>query len=90
MGMSRSVCWGFGLGEIVGFDITVDGARTREPMTGEYTKHVGAGLGANFMGPKNTIINFEAAYGIRSDIAPAEGDFEARLVILKLFERRGR
>jgi hypothetical protein len=80
--------YSFGFSEAVRFDASVEYGRTRDPLMQEWLEHWGSGIAASFVAPKNIIVNLDAGYGLSSDAHEAEGDWEVRLVLMKLFERR--
>ncbi len=85
-GMVAKTYYGFNLADVVRFDIFADYAKTRDSdISTDYMDHVGVGIGGNFIGPWNTIINIDYGYGLYSDIDNAEGESEFRFVMLKVF-----
>jgi hypothetical protein len=76
----------FNLFEAVRFQASVESARVRsERDLGEYRRHTGVGISGNVIGPWKTVLNLDVGYAMASDIPELEGEFEALLVVLKLF-----
>lgn len=76
----------FNLFEAIRFQASAETARVRsERDLGEYRRHTGVGLSGNVIGPWKTVVNVDVGYSLSSDIPELEGEFEALLVILKLF-----
>ncbi|PYQ14536.1 MAG: hypothetical protein DMH00_01380 [Acidobacteria bacterium] len=91
-GYTASASYNFNLASVVRFDATLDWARIRnddlgslDPSLAGYQGFAGVGLAGNFMGPWNTVIQFDYGIAVQSDIPGLKGDQEIEFVLLKFF-----
>ncbi|HEV8376023.1 MAG TPA: hypothetical protein VGR38_07280 [Candidatus Polarisedimenticolia bacterium] len=91
-GVTATASYNFNLANVIRFDATVDWARVRnedledlDPTLAGDQSFGGFGLSGNFMGPWNTVIQFDYGIAVTSDIPGLEGDQEIEFVMLKFF-----
>ena len=86
-GIVGRATYSFNIANAVRFDATLDHGEVEDRSNGlGTTSHTGVGISGNFLAPWKTIVQFDFGYALQSDIEPAEGNFEALLVVLKLFD----
>ncbi len=93
-GAIAAATYSFNLAEVVRFDATLDHARVRDSQVrsldplaslGGYQDFTGFGLAGNFLGPWNTVLQFDYGIALRSDLPGLRGDQEIELLLLKFF-----
>jgi hypothetical protein len=86
--------YSFNVSDVLRFDATLDAARVRDTQFlridpgsrfGGYQDFAGLGLSGNFLGPWNTVVQFDVGVALRSDIPGLRGDREFQLLLLKFF-----
>jgi hypothetical protein len=82
----------FNLANVVRFQATVDWARVRnedlsagDPELGGLQRFTGAGISGNFMGPWNTLFQFDYGIAVQSDIPGLKGEQEFEILLFKFF-----
>ncbi|HEU5181780.1 MAG TPA: hypothetical protein VFW45_13400, partial [Candidatus Polarisedimenticolia bacterium] len=91
-GTLASGSYQFNLGNVLRFGATVDWARVRnedlaegDPELAGIQKFTGAGLSGNFMGPWNTLFQFDWGIAVQSDIPGLKGEQEFEILLFKFF-----
>lgn len=82
----------FNLGNVIRFGASVDWGRIRnddlaesDPTLEGYQQFTGAGLSGNFMGPWNTLFQFDYGIAVQSDIPGLKGEQEFEIILFKFF-----
>ena len=91
-GTLASGSYQFNLGNVLRFAATVDWARVRnedlaagDPDLAGLQRFTGAGLSGNFMGPWNTLFQFDYGIAVQSDIPGLKGEQEFEILLFKFF-----
>ena len=91
-GTTATAGYQFNLGNVVRFGASLDWGRVRNddlaqsgPDQEGYQQFMGAGLSGNFMGPWNTLFQFDYGIALQSDIPGLKGEQEFEIVLFKFF-----
>ena len=91
-GVTATAGYEFNLGNVVRFGASVDWGRIRnddlsetDPTLEGYQQFTGAGLSGNFMGPWNTLFQFDYGIALQSDIPGLKGEQEFEIILFKFF-----
>ncbi len=91
-GATATAGYEFNLGQVIRFGASVDWGRIRnddlsesDPTLEGYQRFTGVGLSGNFMGPWNTLFQFDYGIAVQSDIPGLKGDQEFEIILFKFF-----
>lgn len=81
-----SAGYSFSVADVIRLEGGVDYARIRDPLDDDVDRDfTGAGIAGTVMGPWRSLLRFEAGVALQSDYEALRHEFEALVVLLKLF-----